>query len=309
MQFGFMPGRGTTDALFVVRRMQEEYRDKKKKLYMCFVNIEKAFDGVPRKVMQWAMRKKGLPEVIVRTVMSLYYGAKTKLRVGSELSQEFLVQVVVHLGSRLSQLLFAIAVGVISENAREGLMNEILYADDLVVVSESIEDLKEAFESKGLKVTLNKTKAMVSGSKGEVLKSKVDPCSKCGKWVMANSVMCRKCGKWVQGKCAKMKRATLTLAKGLVCELCVYTREGIVEPGKELSFFDQAEFVKIFCYLGDRLNASGGSEAAVTARTRIGWTKFRECGELLYRRKFSLKMKGRIYQGCIGFAMLCGSET
>ena len=35
MQFGFMRGRETTDALFVVRRMQEEYRDKKKKLYMC----------------------------------------------------------------------------------------------------------------------------------------------------------------------------------------------------------------------------------------------------------------------------------
>ena len=39
---------------------------------------------------------------------------------------------------------------------------------------------------------------------------------------------------------------------------------------------------------------SGGSEAAVTARTRIGWIKFGECGELLYGRKFSLKMKGRI---------------
>ena len=36
MQFGFMPGRGTTDTLFVVQRMQEEYRDKKKKLYMCY---------------------------------------------------------------------------------------------------------------------------------------------------------------------------------------------------------------------------------------------------------------------------------
>ena len=52
MQFGFMPGRGATDALFVVRRMQEEYRDKKKKLYVCFVDIEKAFDRVSRKVMK-----------------------------------------------------------------------------------------------------------------------------------------------------------------------------------------------------------------------------------------------------------------
>ena len=118
MQFGSMPGRGTTDALFVVRRMHEEYRDKKKKLYMCFVDIENAFDRVPRKVIRWAMRKKGLPEVIVRAVMSLYQGAKTKVRVGFELSQEFLVQVGVHQGSVLLPLLFAIAVNVISENAR-----------------------------------------------------------------------------------------------------------------------------------------------------------------------------------------------
>ena len=65
---------------------------------------------------------------------------------------------------------------VISENAREGLMNKILYADDLVLMSESIESLREkflnmneAFESKGLKVNLKKITVMVSGSKGEVL--------------------------------------------------------------------------------------------------------------------------------------------
>ena len=108
---------------------------------------------------------------------------------------------------------------------------------------------------------------------------------------MANLVICTKCCKWVHGKSEKMKRVTSTLAKGFVCELCVCTKEGIVEPGEELAFFDQVDFVKSFCYLGDRLNASGGSEAAVTARTRIGWIKFRECGELLYGRKFSLKMK------------------
>ena len=62
MQFSFMPGRGTTDAFFLVRRMQEGYRDNKKKLYMCCVDIEKAFDRVSRKVMEWAMRKKGLPK-------------------------------------------------------------------------------------------------------------------------------------------------------------------------------------------------------------------------------------------------------
>ena len=135
MQFGFMPGRGTTDALFVVQRMQEEYRDNKKELYMCFVDIEKAFDRLPRKVIESTMRKKGLPEVIVRAVMSLYHGAQTKVRVGSESSEEFFVQVGVHQRSALSPLFFVIAVDVISENSREGLINEIWYVNDLVLMS------------------------------------------------------------------------------------------------------------------------------------------------------------------------------
>ena len=94
----------------------------------------------------------------------------------------------------LSPLLVTIAVDVILENAREGLMNEILYADGIVFMSESVENLKgkflkwkEAFERKWLKVNLKKTKVMVSGLKGDVRKSKVDPCAKCGKRVMADS--------------------------------------------------------------------------------------------------------------------------
>ena len=46
MQFGILPGRGATDALLVVRRMPEECRDNKK-VFMCFVDINKAFDRAP----------------------------------------------------------------------------------------------------------------------------------------------------------------------------------------------------------------------------------------------------------------------
>ena len=69
-QFGFMLGKGTTHLLFILRRMQEEFRGREKKLYMCFVDLEKAFDRVPRKVTEWALRKKGLAEVLVQAVMS-----------------------------------------------------------------------------------------------------------------------------------------------------------------------------------------------------------------------------------------------
>ena len=91
------------------------------------------------------MRKKNLPEVIARVVMSLYHKAKTKVQGGCELSEEFWVQVNLHQGSVLSPLLFALAVDVFSENAREGLMNEILYANVLVVMSASIENFKQKF--------------------------------------------------------------------------------------------------------------------------------------------------------------------
>ena len=139
-------------------------------MYMCFVDLEKAFDRVPRRVMEWAMRKKGLPEILVKAVMSLYEGAETKVRVGSRLSEEFSVKVGVHQGFVLSPLLFAMVIDEVTENARKGWMKQILYADDLVLMGETMEELREnfdewreAFESKGMRVNLGKTKLMVSG--------------------------------------------------------------------------------------------------------------------------------------------------
>ena len=75
--------------------------------YMCFVNLEKALNRVQRKVLEWAMRKKGIQEVLVRSVMSLYEGAKTRVIMDSELSEEFEVKEGIHQISVLSPFLFA----------------------------------------------------------------------------------------------------------------------------------------------------------------------------------------------------------
>ena len=71
MQFEFMPGCGTTDAIFLVKQLQEKYLGKKKNLYFAFIEL-KAFDRVPREVVWWAMRKLGVQEWLVRVVKSLY---------------------------------------------------------------------------------------------------------------------------------------------------------------------------------------------------------------------------------------------
>ena len=79
--------------------------------------------------------------------------------------------------------------------------------------------------------------------------------------------------------------------------------------GPDEILFDGAKTVSKFFYLGNRLNATGGCETAVTARSRIGWMKFKKCSEILKGRRFLLKMKGKIYNSCVTSAMLYGSEA
>ena len=74
-QLGFVPGKGTTDAIFVVRQLQEKYLAVNKRLYMAFLDLEKVFDRVPQKVIWWALRKLGVEEWIVRLVKGMYANA------------------------------------------------------------------------------------------------------------------------------------------------------------------------------------------------------------------------------------------
>ena len=196
--------RGTFYTVFILRRLQEEYHVRGKMLYMCFVCLVKALDSVPRKVLEWALRKKGIPEVLGRSMMSLYEEAKTRIRVDSELSEQFRVKEGFYHGSLLSPFFLSVVVDVVTEFSREGALNELLYTGDLVLMSMVIEGLsnrfiewKEVLESIGLKVSLGKTKLMVSSSitKDGLSKSRVDPCGVCCLRVKTKSVLCLQCGK------------------------------------------------------------------------------------------------------------------
>ena len=104
-----------------------------------------------------------------------------------------------------------------------------------------------------------------------------------------------------------MKKVSSSFAQQFICRRCEDIEDGKEEPVEVLC--EELETVKGFRYLEDRLNAGGGCKTAATARVRIGWMKFRECGELLLGRRFSLKIKGVVYRSCVRSAMLYGSET
>ena len=77
---------------------------------MAFVDLEKAFDPVPRKVIWWVLRKLGVEEWIVQLVQGMYVNARSHVRVGEGYSEEFKMKVNVHQDSVLSPLLFIIVL-------------------------------------------------------------------------------------------------------------------------------------------------------------------------------------------------------
>ena len=170
-------------------------------LFFAFVDLEKAFDCVPRKVLWWAVRKLGVEEWIVRLVQAMYNNACSRVRVGSEYSEEFEVGIRVHQGSVLSPLLFIIVLEALSGDFRVGVPWELFFADDFVIIATSLEECvehvkawKKGLESKGLHVNMTKTKFMASGLRLDILHdSGKFPCAVCRTGVGRSSIRCSKC--------------------------------------------------------------------------------------------------------------------
>ena len=317
MQFGFMPGRGTTDAIFITRQVQEKFIAKNKTLYFAFIDLEKAFDRVPRTVVRWALRKVGVEEWLINTIMCMYDNCKSAVSVNGTVGEPFGVKVGVHQGSVLSPLLFIIVMEALSREFRTSLPWELLYADDLVLMSDSIEGLEKKFsdwkkgmENKGLRVNVGKTKVMISSSNaGSVNKIGKFPCGVCHKGVGSNSIFCKSCKCWVHARCSRVK-GSLSKVINFTCQACLGlansdppVTDKIVLDGNELEVVDK------FCYLGDMLDARGGAESSSIARVQSGWKKFKDLLPFMESRAVSLPMKGEIYSTCIRPSMLHGSET
>ena len=93
-QYGFKPGKCTTDALFALRVLMEKYREGQKELHCVFVDLEKAYDKVPREEVWYCMRKSGLAEKYVRIVQDMYDDSTTAVRCAVGVTEGFEVNVI-----------------------------------------------------------------------------------------------------------------------------------------------------------------------------------------------------------------------
>ncbi|MCJ8738873.1 hypothetical protein PDJAM_G00040650 [Pangasius djambal] len=137
----------------------EKYRDGQRELHCVFVDLEKAYDRVPREELWYCMRKSGVAEKYVRVVQDMYERSRTVVRSAVGQTEEFKVEVGLHQGSALSPFLFAMVMDQLSEVRQESPYT-MMFADDIVICSESREQVEEnlerwrfALERRGMKVS------------------------------------------------------------------------------------------------------------------------------------------------------------
>ncbi|KAK3553711.1 hypothetical protein QTP70_007503 [Hemibagrus guttatus] len=123
-------------------------------------NLEKAYDRVPREELWYCMRKSGVAEKYVRVVQDMYERSRTVVRCAVGQTEEFNVEVGLHQGSALSPFLFAMVMDQLSEEVRQESPWTMMFADDIVICSESREQVEEnlerwrfALERRGMKAS------------------------------------------------------------------------------------------------------------------------------------------------------------
>ncbi|KAK3544187.1 hypothetical protein QTP86_008290 [Hemibagrus guttatus] len=124
-------------------------------------NLEKAYDRVPREELWYCMRKSGVAEKYVRVVQDMYERSRTVVRCAVGQTEEFKVEVGLHQGSALSPFLFAMVMDQLSEEVRQESPWTIMFADNIVICSESREQVEEnlerwrfALERRGMKIKM-----------------------------------------------------------------------------------------------------------------------------------------------------------
>jgi hypothetical protein len=176
-QAGFRMGRGTHNHLVSLKVMTEKARANNCPLHFCFVDMQRAFDSVSHSKLWKALRGLGFSEHVIALVKNLYDNGTSRVRIDGRRSLPFEPRVGTRQGCPLSPYLFNIFAEVMMRMTLEGFkggmriggirVSNLRYADDIVLIAESVEDLQElvkrmqgACDEMGLVINVGKTSAM-----------------------------------------------------------------------------------------------------------------------------------------------------
>ena len=175
-QFGFRKSKGTTDCIFMLQGLIEKLLGNGDNMFAVFIDYEKAFDFLDRGAIWAKLVKSGVSSKLIRIFQSMYEKMKLEVRHSSE-SVFFQSTAGILQGESTSPIFFSFFVNDLENslnNEDVGIeLNDILlkllmYADDMVIFSKTIEGLQEGLNNLeryckkwGISVNIRKTKVVV----------------------------------------------------------------------------------------------------------------------------------------------------
>ena len=174
-QCGFRPGRSTMDQIFALQQIFEKSWEYAKEVNACFVDLEKAYDRIPRDKLWAVLLQYGIDGQLLTAIKSLYMHSEICVRVNSATTKPFRVSVGLRQGCSLSPILFLIYMDRIVKNSEscggvkigECTVQRLLFADDLVLLDSTQNGLQQALDRfsdacsvAGMKISTTKTETM-----------------------------------------------------------------------------------------------------------------------------------------------------
>lgn len=189
-QNGFRGGRSCTDASFTVKLLIEKKIEHNQELHMCFIDLEKAYDNVNRRILFETLQEYEVPKKLSRMIENLYQKTKIKVKIGEKISNYISINKGVRQGCPLSCVLFNIYMDKIIREwtketpkgvqlAENKFLETILFADDQVILAENEDDLQrnvykleKVTKMFDMKISSAKTKTLAFRGK-EPVRSKI----------------------------------------------------------------------------------------------------------------------------------------
>jgi hypothetical protein len=134
---------------------------------MIFIDLEKAYDKVPRNVTWWALQKYKVSIKYITLIKDMNDNVVTSVRISDGDTNDFSINIGLHQGSALSPYLFALVMDVVTRDIQGDIPWCMLFADDVVLVDESttgvgqkLELWRRTLEAKGFRLSRSKTEYM-----------------------------------------------------------------------------------------------------------------------------------------------------